>query len=80
MRPPTLISHSTVADVFKAGRRRCLDLDLVVAIVRALGVDEAEVARRHQACVKVHGLAVEDRRSRRRVRSASRGARDLHRP
>ncbi|MER6075588.1 tetratricopeptide repeat protein [Streptomyces sp. NPDC001817] len=43
-------------DAFKAGRRR-LDLDLVVAIVRALGVDEPGTARWRAACVKVHGLA-----------------------
>ncbi|MCO5974854.1 tetratricopeptide repeat protein [Actinoallomurus soli] len=55
MKPPRVVSPFTVVDAFKAGRRR-LDLDLVVAIVRALGVDEAGVARWREACVKVHGL------------------------
>ncbi|GAA4600532.1 tetratricopeptide repeat protein [Actinoallomurus liliacearum] len=56
MKPPRVVSPFTVADAFKAGRRR-LDLDLVVAIVRALGVDADGVARWREACVKVHGLA-----------------------
>lgn len=56
MRPAREVSPTTVVDVFKVGRRR-LDLDLVVAIVRALGVEEAGVARWRDACVKVHGLA-----------------------
>lgn len=56
MRPPNAVSPFTVVDVFKTGRRR-LDLDLVIAIVRALGVDEAGVARWREACVKVHRLA-----------------------
>jgi tetratricopeptide (TPR) repeat protein len=53
MRPPGVVPAMTVADVFKAGRRR-LDLDLVVAIVRGLGVDEPAVDCWRQACVKVH--------------------------
>ncbi|WP_161790091.1 ATP-binding protein [Streptacidiphilus carbonis] len=40
-------------DAFKDGRRR-LDLDLVLAIVRALGVDEAAVADWRTSCVRVH--------------------------
>ncbi|GAA1961894.1 tetratricopeptide repeat protein [Kitasatospora viridis] len=56
MRPARDIPLTTVADTFKAGRRR-LDLGLVVAIVRALGVDGPAVARWREACVKVHGLA-----------------------
>jgi len=56
MRPPRVVSTSTVVDVFKAGRRR-LDLDLVVAIVRALEVDEPGVARWRAACVRVHASA-----------------------
>ncbi|WP_433170362.1 NB-ARC domain-containing protein [Actinoallomurus sp. CA-150999] len=56
MRPARETSLTTVVDAFKADRRR-LDLDLVVAIVRALGVDEAGVARWREACVKVHALA-----------------------
>lgn len=53
MRPPRAVSASTVVDAFKVGRRR-LDLDLVMAIVRALGVDEADVARWRDSCVRVH--------------------------
>ena len=53
---PGGLASSTVVDVFRPGRRR-LDLDLVVAIVRALGVEEADVARWRGACVRVHGLA-----------------------
>jgi tetratricopeptide (TPR) repeat protein len=56
MRPPRVLSTMTVADAFKARRRR-LDLDLVVAIVRALGVDELAVDRWRQACIKVHARA-----------------------
>ncbi|MEZ0095070.1 tetratricopeptide repeat protein [Streptacidiphilus sp. EB129] len=56
MRPPGAVSASTVADAFKVGRRR-LDLDLVVAIIRALGADEVVVARWREACVRVHSLA-----------------------
>jgi tetratricopeptide (TPR) repeat protein len=56
MRPPQVVSPSTVVDAFKSERRR-LDLDLVVAIVRALGVDEAGTACWREACVRVHGLA-----------------------
>ena len=53
LRPPQTISHSTVADLFKPGRRN-LDGELVAAIVRALGVEEPEVARWRAACVRVH--------------------------
>lgn len=53
MRPPRVLSTMTVADMFKAGRRR-LDLDLVVAVVRAPGVDEHGVDQWRQACIKVH--------------------------
>ncbi|WP_370155725.1 tetratricopeptide repeat protein [Streptacidiphilus sp. EB129] len=56
MRPPGAVSVSTVADAFRVGRRR-LDLDLVVAIVRALGAEEVVVARWREACVRVHSLA-----------------------
>ncbi|WP_433170364.1 ATP-binding protein [Actinoallomurus sp. CA-150999] len=52
MRPPSVVSHSTVVDVFKAGRRR-LDLDLVVAIVRALGLDEPDIEGWRQAYLRV---------------------------
>ncbi|MCX4751016.1 tetratricopeptide repeat protein [Kitasatospora sp. NBC_01287] len=56
VRPAREIPLSTVVDTFKAGRRR-LDLDLVVAVVRALGTDEPTVDRWREACIKVHGLA-----------------------
>src|SRR6266536_4982686 len=44
LRPPRTVSPSTLVDVFKVNRRR-LDLDLVVGVVRALGLDEGDVAR-----------------------------------
>ncbi|MEZ0095216.1 tetratricopeptide repeat protein [Streptacidiphilus sp. EB129] len=53
IRPARVVPTATVVDAFKAGRRR-LDLDLVVAIVRALGVDEPTVDFWRQACVRVH--------------------------
>ena len=56
MRPPQTMPHSTIGDVFQSRRRR-LNPDLVIAIVRALGADEAAVARWWQACVRVHGVA-----------------------
>ena len=56
MRPPQLIAHTTVSSVFQPQRRR-LDIDLVTTIVRALGVDEPDVARWRQACVRVHVAA-----------------------
>ena len=56
LRPPQELSTSTVADVFKPDRRR-LDLDLVMAIVRALGVEGPAADRWLQACVRVHGAA-----------------------
>ncbi|WP_052434030.1 ATP-binding protein [Streptacidiphilus melanogenes] len=56
LRPARDVSPSTIVDLFKMGRRR-LDLDLVVAIVRALGADAPTVARWRQACVRVHAEA-----------------------
>ncbi|GAB2713228.1 ATP-binding protein [Kitasatospora kifunensis] len=56
MRPARDIALTTVVDTFKTERRR-LDLDLVVAIVRALGADEPTVDRWREACIKVHGFA-----------------------
>jgi tetratricopeptide (TPR) repeat protein len=56
LRPARTVSPSTLVDAFKPGRRR-LDLDLVVAVVRALGVDEPGVARWRAACVRVHAAA-----------------------
>ncbi|HET9173375.1 MAG TPA: tetratricopeptide repeat protein [Actinospica sp.] len=56
MRPPQAVAHTTIGGVFQPRRRR-LDLDLVTAIVRALGVPESEVARWRAACVRVHAAA-----------------------
>ncbi|MEY9930874.1 tetratricopeptide (TPR) repeat protein [Catenulispora sp. GP43] len=56
LRPPQNLSKSTIADVFQSRRRR-LNLDLVVAIVRALDVGEPEVGRWRRACVRVHAEA-----------------------
>ena len=56
LRPPQVVAHTTVSSVFQPERRR-LDLDLVAAIIRALGVDEAGVARWRAACVRVHAEA-----------------------
>jgi hypothetical protein len=56
LRHPRTVPESTVIDAFKPRRRR-LDFDLVVAIVRALGLDDAEVARWRAACVRVHAQA-----------------------
>jgi tetratricopeptide (TPR) repeat protein len=53
LRPPRPVSHTTVAHVFQAGRRR-LDVDLVLAVVRALGVDEAETDQWRTAWFRVH--------------------------
>ena len=53
MRPPRVVSPSTVVDAFKTGRRR-LDLDLVMAIVQALGLAGDDAARWRDACVRVH--------------------------
>ena len=53
LRPPRPMSHTTLADAFKPGRRR-LDLAMVVAIVRALGLENAEVACWRDNCVRVH--------------------------
>lgn len=56
MRPALAASPFTVADAFEAGWS-CLELDLVVAIVRALGMDTAGAARWREACIKVRGMA-----------------------
>lgn len=42
MRPPRIVAQSTIGAIFQPGRRR-LDLDLLVAIVRALGLNEPSV-------------------------------------
>ncbi|MBF9071268.1 tetratricopeptide repeat protein [Streptacidiphilus fuscans] len=52
MRPPCVVSLSTVVDVFKVNRRR-LDLDLVIAIVRALGLDEQTVGLWRAAYLRI---------------------------
>ena len=52
MRPPQVVPPSTVVGAFKSERRR-LDLDLVVAIVRALGVDEADVGCWREAYLRI---------------------------
>lgn len=44
LRPPRVLSHTTLAHAFQPGRRR-IDLDMVLAIVRALGLDEREADR-----------------------------------
>ncbi|WP_042395065.1 hypothetical protein [Streptacidiphilus carbonis] len=56
LRPPQAIAHSTVTEVFRSHRRR-LDVDLVTAVVRALGLAEPEVARWRAACIRVHAEA-----------------------
>ena len=56
LHPPRTLSHTTLADAFQPGRRR-LDLDLVLAVVRALGADEVEVDLWRQAWFRVHTAA-----------------------
>jgi len=56
LRPPQTLSQSTIGDVFQSRRRR-LDPDLVVGIVRALGLEERTVDRWRAACVRVHAEA-----------------------
>ena len=53
LKPPQDVTHSTVSDVFDPARRR-LNLELVAAIVQALGVPEAQVPRWRAACVAAH--------------------------
>lgn len=53
MRPPRVLSQSTLGELFRPRRRR-LDADLVVAVVRALGLDATEAAAWHAACVRIH--------------------------
>jgi len=52
LRPPRVLSHTTLAHAFQPGRRR-IDLDLVLAIVRALGLDEPETDRWRAAWFRV---------------------------
>jgi tetratricopeptide (TPR) repeat protein len=56
LKPPQALSQSTVGDLFQSRRRR-LNLDLVIEIARALGLDAAGVARWRAACVRVHAEA-----------------------
>jgi tetratricopeptide (TPR) repeat protein len=53
LRPPRVLSHTTLADTFQPERRR-LDLDVVLATVRALGLDELEADRWRAAWFRVH--------------------------
>jgi tetratricopeptide (TPR) repeat protein len=53
LKPPQDVTHSTVSDAFDPTRRR-LNLELVAAIVQALGVSEAQVPRWRAACVAAH--------------------------
>ena len=59
LRPPRILSHTTLAHLFQPDRRR-LDLDLVLAVVRALGLDETEVDRWRIAWFRVHVGAKSD--------------------
>jgi tetratricopeptide (TPR) repeat protein len=56
MRPAQTVAASTISDVFRPWRRR-LDVDLVTAIVRVLGRDEAEVAAWRNACLRMQAEA-----------------------
>jgi hypothetical protein len=56
LKPPQVVAKTTISDLLKPGRRR-LNLDLVVAVVRALGEDERTVDRWRQACIRVHGAS-----------------------
>jgi hypothetical protein len=56
LKPPQQVSKSTISELLRPGRRR-LNLDLVVAILRVLGLSEAVVDRWRQACIRLHGAA-----------------------
>ena len=53
LKPPQDVTHSTISDVFDPTRRR-LNQELVVAIVLALGVPEAQVPQWRSACLAAH--------------------------
>ncbi len=53
LRPPQVLAHTTVRDLFQTRRRR-LDVDLLMATVRALGLPDSEAARWRQACARLH--------------------------
>ncbi|NUR58180.1 MAG: hypothetical protein HOV87_05715 [Catenulispora sp.] len=59
MRPPQEVSTSTVVDVFKTSRRR-LNADLLVAVLRALDLDEDAVARWREAYLRTQRAAKAD--------------------
>jgi tetratricopeptide (TPR) repeat protein len=52
LKPPQVLAHTTIGDLFQTRRRR-LDIDLVTATVRALGLGEPAAARWRAACVRV---------------------------
>lgn len=56
IRPPREIPFSTVVSVFKPGRRR-LDLDLLRAVVLAMGADARQADAWRQAYLRVHADA-----------------------
>ena len=56
LRPPQVLAHTTISDVFQPHRRR-LDLDLVTAIVRVLGIEEDGARQWRAACVRVQAAA-----------------------
>lgn len=56
LKPPQALAHTTIGDLFQTRRRR-LDIDLVTATVRALGLTEPVVARWRAACVRVQAQA-----------------------
>lgn len=56
LRPPQVLAHTTISDLFQARRRR-LDPDLVTATVRALGLDDQAVADWQAACIRIQAQA-----------------------
>ena len=56
LRPPQVLAHTTISDLFQPRRRR-LDLDLVTATIRALGLAEPVVAQWRAACIRVQSEA-----------------------
>ena len=52
LRPPQTVAHTTISDLFQSGRQR-LDVDLVTATVRAMGLTEEAVAAWRAACIRV---------------------------
>jgi hypothetical protein len=64
LHPPRGAAASTVRDAFNRDRKR-LDVDLLVAIVRALGVDEEGARRWRSACILIYrdSLGLPDHRT-----------------